>query len=110
MFCNSCGAPNPDVASFCNRCGKPIAPVAAAPAEAQPISRVMDVPPATAPSPIASAPIVAPRAVSVSPAAQVAAATVGTLSMAARAQFTDGLIAEVNHQIEDKCFPGAIAA
>jgi WD40 repeat protein/ribosomal protein L40E len=24
MFCNSCGAPNPDTASFCNRCGKPI--------------------------------------------------------------------------------------
>jgi WD40 repeat protein len=25
MFCNSCGAPNPDTASFCNRCGKPVA-------------------------------------------------------------------------------------
>jgi WD40 repeat protein len=24
MFCNSCGAPNPDTASFCNRCGKPV--------------------------------------------------------------------------------------
>lgn len=25
MFCNYCGAPNPDVASFCNKCGKAIA-------------------------------------------------------------------------------------
>jgi WD40 repeat protein len=24
MFCNSCGAPNPDTASFCNKCGKPV--------------------------------------------------------------------------------------
>jgi hypothetical protein len=32
------------------------------------------------------------------------------VSPAARTQFTDGLIAEVNHQIEDKCFPVAIAA
>ena len=32
MFCNSCGAPNPDTASFCNRCGKAVVrPVANAP-------------------------------------------------------------------------------
>jgi WD40 repeat protein/ribosomal protein L40E len=24
MFCNYCGAPNPDIASFCNRCGKAV--------------------------------------------------------------------------------------
>lgn len=24
MFCNSCGAPNPDDASFCSGCGKPV--------------------------------------------------------------------------------------
>src|SRR5690349_23289142 len=24
MFCNSCGAPNPDSASFCNKCGKAV--------------------------------------------------------------------------------------
>jgi WD40 repeat protein/ribosomal protein L40E len=24
MFCNFCGAPNPDTASFCNKCGKPV--------------------------------------------------------------------------------------
>jgi len=24
MFCNYCGAPNPDTASFCNACGKPV--------------------------------------------------------------------------------------
>jgi hypothetical protein len=25
MYCNSCGAPNPDDASFCSKCGKPVA-------------------------------------------------------------------------------------
>ncbi len=30
--------------------------------------------------------------------------------MAARGQFTDGLIAEVNHQIQDKVFPAGLAA
>jgi Tol biopolymer transport system component len=29
MFCNYCGAPNPDVASFCNKCGKAVVRVAA---------------------------------------------------------------------------------
>jgi WD40 repeat protein len=30
MFCNSCGAPNPDTASFCNACGKRVVPPAGA--------------------------------------------------------------------------------
>jgi WD40 repeat protein/ribosomal protein L40E len=35
MFCNYCGAPNPDAASFCNRCGKAVVrPPAKAPAHA----------------------------------------------------------------------------
>jgi WD40 repeat protein len=34
MFCNYCGAPNPDVASFCNKCGKAVVRAAAnAPAQ-----------------------------------------------------------------------------
>ena len=42
MFCNFCGAPNPDVASFCSKCGKAIeraaaaTPISAQPAAAQP--------------------------------------------------------------------------
>jgi hypothetical protein len=32
MFCNSCGAPNPDDAAFCSGCGKPVVrPLTAAP-------------------------------------------------------------------------------
>src|ERR1700733_7470990 len=112
MFCNFCGAPNPDVASFCNKCGKPIAraaaPAAAASAEAQPISYVMDVTPPAAASPIASAAMAALPASSVSPAALVGAPVIGALSPAARAQFTDGLVVEVNRQIGDKCIPAAI--
>jgi len=44
MFCNFCGAANPDVASFCSKCGKAIerppgaAAVAAPPAAAQPVA------------------------------------------------------------------------
>jgi uncharacterized membrane protein (DUF2068 family) len=38
MFCNYCGVPNPDNASFCSACGKPIAVLAAqSPAAAPPI-------------------------------------------------------------------------
>jgi hypothetical protein len=38
MFCNSCGAPNPDDASFCSGCGKPVVgpPMAAPPPMVQP--------------------------------------------------------------------------
>ncbi len=116
MFCNNCGAPNPDVASFCNKCGKAIArpaavAVAAAPSGAQPASYVMDVTPAVASSAIAPAPIAAPRAAGSSPAPrETPSAVSGALSAAARVQFSDGLIVEINQQIEDKCFPGAIAA
>jgi len=36
MFCNYCGAPNPDVALFCNKCGKAVVrPPASAPAQAE---------------------------------------------------------------------------
>jgi hypothetical protein len=86
------------------------APAAAASAEAQPISYVMDVTPPAAASPIASAAMAALPAASVSPAALVGAPVIGALSPAARAQFTDGLVVEVNRQIGDKCIPAAIAA
>jgi hypothetical protein len=36
--------------------------------------------------------------------------TFGRLTPAARTEFTDGLIAELRRQIDDKCFPGSIAA
>jgi hypothetical protein len=73
-------------------------PVAAAPAGTQPISYVVDVTPAAASPPIAPAPIVAPQAVATA------------LSAPARAQFADGLIAETNRQIDDKCIPVGIVA
>jgi hypothetical protein len=124
MFCNYCGAPNPDVASFCHKCGKlierpsavPVAvPVAAAPAGTQPISSVMDVTPSATPSatlsPSASAPSGAPQAVAPSPAARGTSFAVSeALSAAGRAQFTDGLTAEVRRQIDNKCIPVGIAA
>ncbi len=121
MFCNYCGAPHLDVASFCNKCGKALvgapasASVQAQPTAAQPIRYVMEASGAAAApvysAPIATGPTGAPRAVSVSPPAQVAAAPViGALSLAARAEFRDGLTVEVRRQMDDKCIPAGIAA
>lgn len=124
MFCNFCGAPNPDVAAFCNKCGKPLARTVAAPAaqpvappvQAQPITRVAEVTPAAmsgaAVAPISSVPIEAPRAVApVSSAAQLSGVPrAGALSPEARTEFRNGLTAEVNRQIEGKCIPAMLAA
>lgn len=105
MFCNYCGAPNPDVASFCNKCGKAMAGTPAiAPVQAQPITHVTETPPP------ASLSTPTPTALASSMRQETHAAIGGTLTPAARIEFTDGLTAELRHQIEDKCFPGAIAA
>ncbi len=110
MFCNYCGAPNPDAASFCNKCGKAIAgtpasaPVQAQSTTAQPIADAMEtavpVPPRQ-PSPVVLA----------LPTRRESSTSIGgTLTPAARIEFTDGLTAEVRHQIEEKSIPGAIVA
>ena len=53
MFCNYCGAPNPDFASFCSKCGKAVVrSPASTPAQAQPLADV------TPPTPQSSAPAI----------------------------------------------------
>ena len=109
MFCNYCGAPNADVASFCNKCGKAVAgtpasaPVQAQPVTAQPIAYVMEMPPAPPSTP---APVVL-----TSPLRQETYASIGgTLSSTARTEFTNGLTVEVRSQIDNKCIPVGIVA
>jgi hypothetical protein len=107
MFCNYCGAPNPDVALFCNGCGKPIARPAAA--AVLPISEMN------------SSPLTAASAkVGFSPTAErLVASVIGehavfpgphTLSTTAREEFEKGLATEVRKNIEDKAMPFSIAA
>ena len=107
MFCNYCGAPNPDVASFCNGCGKPIArPSAAA---VLPVSEMN--------SPLLTA---ASARVGFSPTAdRLFASVIGehavfpgphTLSTTAREEFEEGLATEVRKNIENKAMPSSIAA
>jgi hypothetical protein len=100
MFCNYCGAPNPDAASFCSKCGKAIAETpASAGAQAQP-----------APAQPNAAAALTPAAVAFSsPIKQTSTAIGGTLTPAARIEFMDGLTAELHRQVEDKSFPGSIA-
>jgi len=110
MFCNYCGAPNPDVAAFCNKCGKAVAgtpanaPIQAQPITAQPTTYVTETPPPEPPS------TPAPVVVALPTRQETSTSIRGTLSSTARTEFTNGLIAELRRQVEDKCFPGAIAA
>jgi hypothetical protein len=107
MFCNYCGAPNPDGASFCNGCGKPIARAAAA--AVLPVSE-MNSPPLT----------VASARVGFSPTAErLVASVIGehavfpgahTLSTDAREEFEKGLAIEVRKNIDDKAISSSIAA
>ena len=98
MFCNYCGAPNPDVASFCNKCGKALAAAPASapvstPAQSRPINYVVEMAPP------------------VSPVRQETRASIGgTLTPAARTEFTNGLTVEVRRQMDDKCIPVGIVA
>lgn len=106
MFCNNCGAPNPDVAAFCNKCGKPLGQTpASAPIQstaAQLIASVLETPPA---APSTPAPVV------FLPGKQEASGPIGgTLSPTARTEFTAGLTDEVQRQIGDKVFPAGLAA
>jgi hypothetical protein len=105
MFCNYCGAPNPDGASFCNGCGKPIARPAAA--AVLPISEMN------------SSPLTAASAkVGFSPTAERLVASVigehavfpgpNTLSTTAREEFEKGLATEVRKNIEDKAMPSSM--
>ena len=139
MFCNFCGAPNPDVASFCSRCGKAIErAAAAAPAPAQPVAARPAAGQSTAEQLIAgvlNAPDAAPAAaqppaagsvtyvlqtpystapIAAAPVAPVApvgqAGFAGTLTQAARSEFADAYRKEVGKQIDDKAIPAGIAA
>jgi hypothetical protein len=112
MFCNHCGAANPDVASFCNGCGKPIARPVAAP---RPISEQF-----TGPKSDPSALAAASARTGVSPTAERLVASVlgeqglssvpRTLSTIARKEFEKGLETEVRKNIDDKAIPSSIAA
>jgi len=69
-----------------------------------PITHVMATPSPAPPS------TPAPVVVALPTRKETSTAIDGTLTLAARTEFTDGLTVEVRRQIEDKCFPGAIAA
>lgn len=109
MFCNFCGAPNPDASAFCNKCGKAIAATAAAaPVQAQPIAHQLETAPLAVPT-------VAPPIAPATPLRQevvpsIAISTGGALTPTARAEFTSELTAELGRQVEDKCYPATIAA
>jgi hypothetical protein len=110
MFCNYCGASNPDGASFCNKCGNAVAQTPASgsgqaqPIAAQPIPYVAKTSPAAPPR--TPAPVVLASSIRQETHAPIG----GTLTLAARTEFIDGLTAELRRQIEDKCIPGAIVA
>ncbi len=112
MFCNYCGAPNPDVAAFCNKCGKAMAakpassPVQAQPIAAQPAAYVTETP-APPPAP-PSTPV--PVVVALPTRQETSTSIGGTLSPAARTEFRDGLTVEVRRQIDNKCIPVGIVA
>lgn len=139
MFCNFCGTPNPDVASFCSKCGKAIErPAGAAPAQVQPAAAQSTTGRSTAEQLIAgvlNAPDPAPDAVqpataapvtyvlqtpySTTPIAPAPVAPVapvrqeafpGALTPAARSEFADAYRKEVGKQIDDKAIPAGIAA
>jgi len=77
---------------------------ASEPVQVPPIAYVTEILPVASPS--TSTP-----AVLALPLRQETYASVGgTLTPAARTEFTDGLTVELRRQIEDKCFPAAIAA
>ena len=89
MFCNYCGASNPNEASFCNKCARAIA---------RPPARESS-PPEVAPT----VPLSSPHVV----ATTTGTSNQGTLTESARMQFVDGLIAEIRRNIEDKPIIGA---
>jgi hypothetical protein len=103
MFCNYCGSPNPEVASFCMKCGKAIPRISAS--EPAPEKSVDHIVAATTPSPAYLNP--PPSAVLASPVRQE---TFGILAPGARTEFIDGLTVELRRQIDDKCFPASLAA
>lgn len=120
MYCNYCGAANPDAASFCSRCGKaidrPAAPVQPATVQAtaaqsttvRPVSAQ-----STAEKLIAGVLNSDPAAQPIVPAAAVPAAPAafaGTLTPAARTDFVAAYTKEVGRQIDDKTIPAGIAA
>jgi hypothetical protein len=105
MFCNYCGAPNPDIASFCNKCGKAMGRTPTSePVQVSPIAYVTETLPVASPSTSTPAVLAVPLR------QETSTAIGGTLTPTARTEFTDGLTVELRRQIEDKCFPAAIAA
>lgn len=119
MFCNYCGASNPEGSFFCSVCGKAIARQPANEASQQMVA------PRLAPSPsqvIATLPVTSPSnapegtalpqreafspkiAAPHPPIVPIASDTSkeGVLTESARAQFVDGLVAEIRQKISDK--------
>jgi zinc-ribbon domain len=118
MFCNYCGASNPEGSSFCSTCGKAIARPPAnesssrmvAPMLAPSPSQVVATSPVTSPSNTSGGTVLPQQAFSPKiatpdpPVVSIATATPkeGILTESARAQFVDGLVAEIRQKIGDK--------
>jgi zinc ribbon protein len=89
MFCNYCGAPNPDGAAFCSTCGKAISHASSG--ESLPRASEKPVVPS---SPLPSHSEVVDTSTAMSSG--------GTLTQSARMEFVEGLTAEVRRKIGDK--------
>lgn len=118
MFCNYCGASNPDDSSFCNACGKTIARPPAhesLPQELAPVS-------ASSPQGVVTAAVrlntagwtaapqrqevpleIAPLSPNVATIA-TGTSSQGTLTEAARAQLVEALVTEIRRKVEDKTY------
>ena len=119
MFCNYCGASNPDGSSFCSACGKAIARPSAnesstrgvAPSISPSHSQVVATVPVTSPIHTSGGTVLPQReefppkiAAANPPVLSVAtvSSNEGVLADGARAQFVDALVAEIRQKIGDK--------
>ena len=89
MFCNYCGASNPEGAVFCSTCGKAIPRS----------SKSESLPSASEKQAVSSSPL-SSRSEVVDTSAAMSSG--GTLTQSARMEFVDGLTAEVRRKIGDK--------
>ena len=89
MFCNYCGAPNPDGAAFCSTCGKAISHS----------STTDSFPHTSEKSAVPSNPLPSRSEVLDT---STAMSSGGTLTQSARMEFVEGLTAEVRRKIGDK--------
>lgn len=94
MFCNYCGAPNPEGAAFCSTCGKAISH-----------SSKDNSFPQGSEKPVVAANPQPSRSEVVDTSSAMSSG--GTLTQSARMEFVEGLTAEVRRKIEDKPIIGA---